>query len=173
MQPLDDGIPVRVREHAFQAFTYAPGDWVDPSEATSELHLVSGSHLIEYGGAEDLRATNQNPQFFGCFQPDDTLSQFHSQSSGGVTFPIDMASQQLFSLRTVLPSRTRLPSSFEDHLDRRIGRFWDSYDDLTAAIPGVSDVFGRVFCGLLRQSRVMAEEGVRTKKPSLFRPVLI
>ena len=69
--------------------------------------------------------------------------------------------QPLFSLTTVLPSRIRLPSRFEAHLDRRIGRLWDSYEDFTAAMPGISDVFGRVFCGLLRQSRIMAEEGVR------------
>ena len=161
MRPFNGGIPVRVRKDAFQALTYAPEGWFDPSDPTSELHPVSGSHFDEYDGAEDFRVTNQNSQLFEYLQPDDTLSQFPSQLSGDATLPIDMSFQPLFSLTTVIPSRIRLPSRFEAHLDRRIGRLWDSYEDFTAAMPGISDIFGRVFCGLLRQSRFMAEEGVR------------
>jgi hypothetical protein len=164
MGPLNDEIPVRIRRDACQALTYAPGDWFNPSEATSELHLVSESHLVEYDELADFRATNQNPQLFEYLQPwpDGTPSQFPSKFSGGATFPMDMVFQPLFSLTTVLPSRSRLPSDFEAHLDRRIGRLWDSYEEFTAAMPGISDIFGRVFCGLFRQSRIMAEEGVRT-----------
>lgn len=160
-RPLNNVIPVRARENVFQALTYAPEGWFDSSEAISELQPVSGSHFVEYDRAEDFYATNQNPQSSEYLQPDGTLSQFPSQLSGGATLPIDMSFQPLFSLATVLPSRIRLPSRFEAHLDRRIGRLWDSYEDFTAAMPGISDVFGRVFCGLLRQSRIMAEEGVR------------
>jgi hypothetical protein len=140
---------------------------------TSELHLASRSHLVEYDGAEDVRATNQNSQLSEYLQPDGTPWQFPSQLSGGATFPIDMAFQPLFSLTTVLPSRIRLPSRFEAHLDRRIGRLWDSHEDFAAAMPGISDVFGLVFCSLLRQSRVMAEEGVRTVELSFFKLVMI
>lgn len=160
IRPLNNVIPVRARENVFQALTYAPEGWFDSSEATSELHPVSGSHFVEYDGAEDFCATNQNPPSSEYLQPDGTLSQFPSQLSG-VNLPIDMSFQPLFSLTTVIPSRIRLPGRFEAHLDRRIGRLWDSYEDFTAAMPGISDIFGRVFCGLLRQSRIMAEEGVR------------
>jgi hypothetical protein len=162
MRPFNGEVPVRVRKDAFQALAYTPGGWVDPSEATSELHLVSESHFDEYDRAEDFRATNQNSQTSEYLRPDSTLAQLPCQLSGGATFPIDMAFQPLFSLTTVLPSRIRLPSRFDAHLDRRIGRLWDSYEDFTAAMPGISDIFGRVFCGLFRQSRIMAEEGVRT-----------
>ena len=172
-RPLSSELPVRARKTAFQALTYAPGDWFDPSEATSEMHLVSGSPSVEYDRAEDFHATNQSSQSSEYIQPDGTVSQSPSQLSGVASFPIDMSIQPLFSLTTVQPSRIRIPSTFEAHLDRRIGRLWDSYDDLTAAMPGISETFGRVFCGLLHQSRVMAEDGVRTVESVFLKLVLI
>lgn len=66
----------------------------------------------------------------------------------------------LSGLTNVRPSRHRMVTPFELHLDDRINRLWGNYRTFASASSkgfGVTPLFGRTLSELFRQSRQIAE----------------
>jgi hypothetical protein len=164
-QYFDDNIAFRPRHDSFEYLTCASTGWLDISEPAFQPSL-NPSHVSEPEQAVDVCGTIGSAQLIEGFEPQ---SSGFGQWSAGATLPTNIAFPQLVSLTNMSPSRIRCPSGFEAHLDGRIGRLWDSGEVFAAAMQGqTSPVFSAAFSGLLRMSRIMAEEGVHVVRPVIF-----